>query len=38
MKVPSRDTKWNQTPNATGTISGSQTAGDKVRGQKGKSP
>ena len=31
-------TEHNQTPNAKGTVSGSQTVGDKFHGQEGNSP
>ncbi len=38
MMAPSRGTEYNQTPNASGEVDGSQTMGDKVRSQKGNSP
>ena len=38
MMATSRGTDWYQTPNGRAGVSGSQTVGDKVHGQKGNSP
>ena len=38
MMAASRGTDHNQTPNAKGQIFGSQTVGDNVHSQEGKSP
>ena len=38
MMAVSNGTECNQTPNVNGSVSGSQTVGDKFHGQKGNSP
>ncbi len=38
MMAASRGTDYNQTPNAKGTLVGSQTMGDNVHSREGNSP